>query len=552
VSTSGYDMKPNLSLRIAQHLTLAPQLQQSIRLLQLSTLELAGEIEQMLDDNPFLERDEASAASEAFDLSCAAAPPSDGGQDDECALAGDGEPDAGDAEFSADWDTGDGWEGDGSVDALPPDDAEWGGEAPARIGMSAGDDEDMLAAGERAAPQLSLAEHLITQACTLRLEPEEAAALRYLIGNLDENGYLEDSIAQLAAGFIEDDDGEEQMQLLVHRFKLALRLLQSLEPAGVGAHGLAECLALQIKRQLNQESGGEKAPEPRIALLICEHSNGLEWLARRDVKRIADTLGCTEEQARAAMALIARLDPKPGRAFADVARNIIVPDVIVSLSGYPAGASVRQRLCVEINPDVMPRLRVRDIYAQALRGSRGTRGSEGHQALSQRLQEARWFVRNVQQRFDTILRVARLIVERQRGFFTHGELAMRPLAQNELAEQLGVHPSTVSRVTTGKYMATPRGTFEFKYFFGSAVATEAGGNASSTAVRALIKQLIAAEDSAKPLADGQIADMLKAQGIECARRTVAKYREGLRIPIASLRKVQAVNPSAAITAAMAL
>jgi RNA polymerase sigma-54 factor len=181
----------------------------------------------------------------------------------------------------------------------------------------------------------------------------------------------------------------------------------------------------------------------------------------------------------------------------------------------------------------MPRLRVHDIYAGALRGHRG---ADGHQALQQRLQEARWFIKNIQQRFDTILRVSRAIVERQKNFFVHGELAMRPLVLRDIADELGLHESTISRVTTAKYMATPQGTYELKYFFGSGLGTDTGGNASSTAVRALIKQFVAAENLAKPLSDNQLAEMLKEQGIECARRTVAKYREALKIPTTTLRK----------------
>ena len=200
-----------------------------------------------------------------------------------------------------------------------------------------------------------------------------------------------------------------------------------------------------------------------------------------------------------------------------------------------AGSGARQQFRVQLNPDVMPRLRVHELYAAQLRGGKG---GDGHPALSARLQEARWFIRNIQQRFDTILRVAGAIVEHQRNFFVHGELAMRPLVQRELADELAVHESTISRVTTAKYMATPRGTFELKYFFGSALGTEAGGSASSTAVRALIRQFIAAEDPARPLSDSQLAELLKEQGIDCARRTVAKYREALRIPVASLRKSQ--------------
>jgi RNA polymerase sigma-54 factor len=531
-------MKHGLSLHVSQHLALTPQLQQSIRLLQLSTLELAGEVEQMLCDNPFLERDDSAAPHEEFGLARADAPVSEGDRVNERAEAD--EPDA----EPADWaDAGASWEGDGSVDAPPPEDTEWGGDAPART--SSGDSQ-MPEAGDCAMPQESLAEHLAAQTCMLHLEPEDAATLRYLIWSLDENGYLDGSISQLASRFIEDHDSAEQMQMLLHRFTLALRLLQSLEPAGVGARDLAECLALQIKRKLDENRGRENSPTLNMALLICEHRDALDWLSRHDAKRIAHELHGTQDQARAAMALIARLDPKPGRAFADLASSVVVPDVIVSLQGSGA----RQRLRVQINPDVVPRLRVQDLYAKALRGSRDTRGSAGHQALSQRLQEARWFVRNIQQRFDTILRVARLIVERQHNFFIHGELAMRPMVQSDLAEELGIHPSTVSRVTTGKYMATPRGTFEFKYFFGSAVATGTGGDASSTAVRALIKQLIAAENPAQPLSDSHIVDLLKAQSIECARRTVAKYRDGLRIPIASLRKAKAASKAADALALM--
>jgi RNA polymerase sigma-54 factor len=254
----------------------------------------------------------------------------------------------------------------------------------------------------------------------------------------------------------------------------------------------------------------------------------MELLARRDVKRLTQLCGDCDADVRAAIGLITRLEPKPGRRFVDVERNIVIPDVLVTRTGR--GGQMRFR--VQLNPDVMPRLRVHDVYAGALKAHKG----EGHQALQQRLQEARWFIKNIQQRFDTILRVSSAIVERQKSFFVHGELAMRPLVLREIADELGLHESTISRVTTAKYMATPYGTFELKYFFGSALGTETGGNASSTAVRALIKQFVASENLKKPLSDSQISDMLKEQGIECARRTVAKYREALRIAPANLRK----------------
>jgi RNA polymerase sigma-54 factor len=263
-----------------------------------------------------------------------------------------------------------------------------------------------------------------------------------------------------------------------------------------------------------------------VALAVVRQP--MELLARRDVKRLMAATGEGEAEIKAAIGLIGRLEPKPGRRFVDVERNVVVPDVIVTRTMRGGQA----RLRVQLNPDVMPRLRVHDIYAVALKGHKG----DGQQALQQRLQEARWFIKNIQQRFDTILRVSNAIVERQKNFFTHGELAMRPLVLREIADELGLHESTISRVTTAKYMSTPYGTFELKYFFGSALGTESGANASSTAVRALIRQLVAAESPNKPLSDSQISDMLKEQGIECARRTVAKYREALRIAPANLRK----------------
>ena len=526
-------MKPGLSLRVSQHLALTPQLQQSIRLLQLSTLELASEVEQMLDDNPFLERDDEAAPREEFGLARADTRVSEGDRIQE--IASDsiavGTDSAGDeADFGSESLAPESWDGDGSVD-IAPDDGEWGGDAPARANNLDSDDE--LDPGERGPGQESLAEHLHRQALALRLSPEDTAALRFLIESLNDDGYLEDSLAQLAATLTDEGDDLEALEELVHRFTLALKLLQSLEPAGVGARNLAECLTLQLRsRQAERDVAPAAQACIATALKICAQHGAVDLLARRDVKKLAQLTGEGDDAVRAGMQLIATLDPKPGRPFADVERNAIVPDVIVS----SVGSGATQRFRVQLNPDVMPKLRVHDIYANALRGGKG---GENHQALSARLQEARWFIKNIQQRFDTILRVSQAIVSRQSNFFIHGEVAMRPMVQRELADELGVHESTISRVTTAKYMATPRGTFELKYFFGSALGTEAGGNASSTAVRALIKQFIAAEDTARPLSDSQLAEMLKEQGIDCARRTVAKYREGLRIPIASLRKATA-------------
>ncbi|HKX94777.1 MAG TPA: RNA polymerase factor sigma-54, partial [Methylibium sp.] len=302
------------------------------------------------------------------------------------------------------------------------------------------------------------------------------------------------------------------------RLRCALKWLQNLEPAGVGARDLSECLVLQLR-------GGPRCEAQMIAILICK--NHLELLARRDAKKLMAATGADEELLKAAQSLIVHCEPKPGRPFANAEANIVVPDVIVQKAG--------RGWKVVLNPDVMPKLRINDLYAQAIRQQRGARTESGA-ALSSRLQEARWFMKNILQRFDTIQRVSQAIVERQKAFFSHGAIAMKPLVLREIADELGLHESTISRVTTAKYMSTPYGTYELKYFFGSSLNTEAGGNASSTAVRALIKQLVAAEDAKKPLSDSQISQMLEEQGIQVARRTVAKYREALKIAPANLRR----------------
>jgi RNA polymerase sigma-54 factor len=515
-------MKQGLSLRISQHLALTPQLQQSIRLLQLSTLELSQEVEQMLDENPFLEMAEDAAPREEFGLEHTNTPVSQDSREfestaeptvsssptDDTSAASKAEAET-TSELSAETSLEDSWDGDGSVDSSP-DDSEWGGDAPARKNNL--DDSD-AEASDLTGAHVSLQDYLHRQALALRLSEEDRAALHFLIESLNDDGYLEDTLASLAAGLAHGD--QEEAEELEQCFSMALKLLQHMEPAGVGARNLAECLSLQLLDCKDSE-------ETRAALAMCRQP--MELQAKRDVKRLALLCGFPEDVIKGAMGIIARLDPKPGRRFANVERNIVVPDVIVTKTA--------RGFKVALNSEVMPRLRVHDIYANVMKQHKG----QGGQALQQRLQEARWFIKNIQQRFDTILRVSNAIVERQKSFFTHGELAMRPLVLREIADELGLHESTISRVTTAKYMATPFGTFELKYFFGSGLGTETGGNASSTAVRALIKQFVSSESPNKPLSDNQLSEMLKEQGIECARRTVAKYREALRIAPTNLRK----------------
>jgi RNA polymerase sigma-54 factor len=509
-------MKPSLQVRLSQHLALTPQLQQSIRLLQLSTLELQQEVEQMLDQNPFLEADEEAAAAEApLERGPAGEPAADAvvetasEREDTGFEGGDDAAGIDATDFDRmerrDWDNG--TEGD-DFDGIR--------ELPSSASGHAGSDDEQEAQ-DRTAAAPSLQDHLRGQLALMRLSPEDRAALWALIESLDADGYLADPLAEIAERLGAGDasaaaaDGNE----LLERLQCALKWLQSLDPAGVGARDLGECLTLQLRAE-------PQTPAHTLAAEICRHHLGL--LAKREFKKLATATGADEAQLRDARELIVRCDPKPGRAFARNDSSVVVPDVIVQRSG--------RSWKVQLNPDVMPKLRINDLYAQAIRGQRNGTAA----GLNARLQEARWFVKNIQQRFDTIVRVSQAIVGRQKGFLTHGAIAMKPLVLREIADELGLHESTISRVTTAKYMATPFGTFELKYFFGSSLSTDAGGNASSTAVRALLQQLVAAEDPKAPLSDGQLAQMLSEQGIQVARRTVAKYREALKIAPTNLRR----------------
>ena len=501
-------MKPSLQVRLSQHLALTPQLQQSIRLLQLSTLELQQEVDQMLEQNPFLETDEEAVPAFEQSLERPSASVSAAAERDDAEASGGAagdEPAGVDvAEFGTperdDWENG-----------TERDDFDGIRELPSNSGSGAVADDD-FDPQERNVAAPTLQDHLRSQLAGMRLGAEDHAALNVLIESLDEDGYLADSLEEIAAQLADSEDSREALR---ERLQCALKWLQSLEPLGVGARDLPECLTLQLRARPRCEAQA-------VAIIVCKQY--LDLLARRDLKKLMAVTGADEALLKEAQALIVACEPKPGRPFTRAEANIVVPDVIVQKAG--------RGWKVVLNPDVMPKLRINDLYAQAIKGQRN--GSSA--PLSARLQEARWFMKNIQQRFDTIARVSQAIVERQKSFFTHGAIAMKPLVLREIADELGLHESTISRVTTAKYMATPMGTFELKYFFGSGLATEAGGNASSTAVRALIKQLVAAEAPTKPLSDSQLAEMLAEQGIQVARRTVAKYREALKIAPANLRR----------------
>jgi RNA polymerase sigma-54 factor len=475
-------MKHSLQLKLGQHLTLTPQLQQSIRLLQLSTLELNQELEQMLQDNPLLEREDEDEASHAT----AEAP------------AHTAEAEAHSTETPPS-------ESTDSEPATALDDADWNDYSAA-----GGDDEDSDYA-QGSVSGATLREHLLNQLIVSPLTLRDRTLVAALIDDLDEAGFLTQPLADITASL-----QAELEELEPEELETALKHLQNMDPTGVGARNLAECLTLQLRAL---PAG---TPARDAAMRLTTHY--LDLLAARDVGKLKKMLGIDDLTLRAARTLILSLNPRPGAAFGADETHYVIPDVYVR--------KVKGMWIASLNADAMPKLRVNRVYADILARHRESGGSQ----LATQLQEARWLIKNVQQRFDTILRVSQAIVDRQKHFFEHGEVAMRPLVLREIADVVELHESTISRVTTQKYMMTPRGLYELKYFFGSHVATDNGGACSSTAIRALIKQLVAAENVKKPLSDGQLADVLGQQGIVVARRTVAKYRESLQIPPANMRR----------------
>lgn len=501
-------MKASLQLRLSQHLALTPQLQQSIRLLQLSTLELQQEVATAISQNPLLENEDDWIASPLRVAADGSLVPSQGsalptGMAEAPTPVPGGAGERAQSAEPAAIDEYNGMSSDNGTDT-----ASWNLDDYVRSGV-ASDDDDMppLQLHEST---VSLREHLGAQLRLTKASPRDRALVTFLIESLDDDGYLSASCDEILA------DLPAELEVDADELNAALALLHSFDPAGVGARSASECLKLQLLRL-------EPSATRTLALEIV--SNYLELLAARDFTRLRKHLKASDDALRDAHALIRSLEPFPGAAYGKAEADYVVPDIIVKKTS--------QGWQAELNPEVVPRLRVNHLYANILRSNRGDPSSG---SLRQQLQEARWLIKNIQQRFDTILRVAQAIVERQRNFFMHGEIAMRPLVLREIADTLGLHESTVSRVTTGKYMLTPFGTLEFKYFFGSHVSTDTGGAASSTAIRALIKQLIGAEDPKSPLSDSRIAELLAEQGFVVARRTVAKYREALKIPAVSMRK----------------
>ncbi len=497
-------MKQSLQLKLGQQLTMTPQLQQAIRLLQLSSMELTMEVQQVLESNMMLELDEDGDLPDLGFETNIASPAAE--QPDY-----EGESDT--PEFED-------WERETTtVEDIPtdmPTDSEWEDVFDSTLPQGAPSssyDDDGGDRESRNQPTETLREHLLWQLNLLPLSPTDQMIAVAIVDALNADGYLEASLEELVE-LLNDPDGDE---VTLEEVAAVLKQIQTLEPPGVAARDLRECLLLQLRQLPTDERRRD------IAIRLCD--DNLDVLAARDFTVLGRRLRATPDELRGAIALVQSLSPRPGSAFSERATEYIVPDVFVR--------KVKGRWRVELNQEVMPQLRINPYYAGMIKRADNSPDSN---SLRNHLQEARWFIKSLQSRSDTLLRVANAIVERQRAFLEHGDEAMRPLVLHDIAETLGMHESTISRVTTRKYMHTPRGTFELKYFFSSHVGTSLGGEASSTAIRAVIRKLIAAESAAKPLSDSKIASILLKQGINVARRTVAKYREGMQIPPSNERK----------------
>lgn len=494
-------MKPSLQLRISQQLTMTPQLQQAIKLLQLSSLELQTEIQQALESNPMLEMSEDHGE------------PIDGGVDPR-ELRGQKDERHDDQDGHGEEhvaDTSESLEKHTLSDEIPVD-AKWedwdltpmsGGNGSGR----GSDDDDYEPQGQTTE---SLQDHLMWQLNLTPFSDNDRAIARTILDSVDDTGYLRTSLEDIGESLRSDDIESDEVLAVLHR-------LQQFDPPGVCARDLRECLLIQLKQWRSLD------PVVKDAINIVDQY--LDVLASRDSKTIMRKLKIDETQLKAALTVIQSLNPRPGTAIGENSAEYVTPDVIVRKKA--------ERWVVELNPEIAPRLRINASYASLIQR---TRTASDNTFLRNHLQEAKWFIKSLRSRNETLLRVATAIVEQQIGFFELGEVAMKPMVLADIAQMLEMHESTISRVTTQKYMHTPRGIFELKYFFSSHVSTTSGGEASSTSIRAKIKKLIESEETTKPLSDSQIAKLLGKDGIVVARRTVAKYREAMSIRPSSERK----------------
>ena len=502
-------MKQSLQLKLGQQLTMTPQLQQAIRLLQLSSMELELEVQQALDSNMMLELEEEEAR-ESFDFNSEGAAPCNPGESSDYE-GGEAEFGGGEEEFSV----------PSAAEDIPenlPVDSDWDeifDNTLAATGPSNPHDDASGEFDNVRSSSGSLREHLLWQVNLLQLTAADRAVAVAIVDAINEDGYLDATLEEIRDAVNADESLDDALEL--DEIAAVLKLVQALEPAGVGARDLKECLLLQF-RQL-------PADTPLLALAQRVTEEYLDALGAREYAMIMRRLKVDQETLKQAIALIQSLNPRPGSQYGDEPAEYLVPDVFVRKS--------RGRWKVELNPDSVPHVRINPYYASMVRRADN---SPGNSSLKAHLQEAKWFIKSLQSRSETLLKVATAIVERQKAFLDYGDEAMKPLVLHDIAEALGMHESTISRVTSRKYMHTPRGIYELKYFFSSHVSTSMGGEASSTAIRAVIKKLIAAEHTDKPLSDSKIANILSKQGINVARRTVAKYREAMQIPPSNERK----------------
>jgi len=458
-------LKPTLQLKLGQSLTMTPQLQQAIRLLQLPILDLNAEIQEALEENIMLEMEDLPVVPRTSDESTA------------------------------------------EVETIKADEL-WQTRAAERIQDSGWNGEGRPASEFADESGESLHEHLYWQLEIENFTVREALIGETLVDSINDDGYLIADIGEVISGFDEDPP------VTVGEAEAVLRRIQRLDPAGVGARSLSEC----IIRQLEQLE--PKTPGLNLALKIA--AAHLDLVASRDYGEMRRGLRVSEDQLHQALALVKGCNPRPGLAVSPAAAEYVIPDVFVR--------KVDNRWQVEISPTGVPKLSVNQQYAKLLRGS------SDHSVLKTQLQEARWLIRSLEIRNETLLKVATSIVSRQTHFLESGDEAMKPMVLRDIADEIGMHESTISRVTTNKYMHTPRGVFEFKFFFSSHLSSESGEDQSSTSVRAKIRKLVSAENPAKPLSDSKIMNILKDDGISVARRTVAKYREAMNIPSSSERR----------------
>jgi RNA polymerase sigma-54 factor len=508
-------MKQSLQIKMGQSLAMTPQLQQAIKLLQLSTLELQSEIQAALESNPMLEmQDEEGAEPRETDLANESRETREANREADKAAA-EQKQKSSEVELT-------GENAPGADDVLPEDlpvDSAWDdiydSATASSPGTSGSDGESRDFTEFHNAGLTSIQDHLNEQIRFAPLSERDQEIAETIIDAIDNNGYLIDDVDVLIEGLNRDITDPDQ-RYVPDEFETVLHLVQHLDPAGCGARDASECMSIQLSQ----------LPETEQVLqalaIVTDH---LDLLATHDFARLRRLLKVNDEQLQEAITLIRSLNPRPGRQLVNDHDQYIVPDVFVK--------KIKGVWRVELNPDIAPKLGINALYAGMVKRADK---SDDNNFMRNHLQEARWFIKSLQSRNETLLRVATAIVERQRSFLEYGDEAMKPLVLRDIAEQLNLHESTISRVTTHKYIHTPRGIFEFKYFFSSHVSTANGGECSATAIRAMIKKFIAAEDATKPLSDSKIASTLVAEGIQVARRTVAKYRESMAIPPSNERK----------------